>query len=111
MARLVRISPRTACSWGDPIGRVCLSSWSIVLGMAPRLCVVRTIVKRYTGPELETVAEIRPRLFDGNRLGEVSGLIHVAAPTDRHVIGEQLERDAGQNGGEQIQCFGNGKRR
>ncbi len=32
-------------------------------------------------------------LLDGDRLGQVPGLIHVAAPADSDVISEQLQRD------------------
>src|SRR5215813_6414881 len=48
----------------------------------------------------------RPRsatvLFHGNGLGEISGLVHVAAEADRDVVGQELERYGHQDGREQL---------
>ena len=40
----------------------------------------------------------RHPLLDRHRLGEVARLVHVGAAGDRHVVGEQLERDDRQHG-------------
>ena len=38
----------------------------------------------------------RARLLDRDGLGEVARLVHVAPGAQRHVVGEELERDHGQ---------------
>src|SRR5262245_35339879 len=50
----------------------------------------------------------RAGLFDRDALGEVPGLVHVAAPAQGDVVGEELERDGRQDGGEQVGGFWNG---
>ena len=43
------------------------------------------------------------RLFNGDRLGKVAGLINVAAATDGNVIGKELEGDDLNERGEQFE--------
>ncbi len=46
-------------------------------------------------------------LFDGYAFGEVSRLVHVAAQIDTDVVGQELQRDDRENGGEVIGSLGN----
>src|SRR5437764_10896093 len=46
----------------------------------------------------------RARLFDRHRLGQVARLVHVAAQTHRDVVGEELERDDGEDRREQLRA-------
>ena len=46
------------------------------------------------------------RLFDGDGLGEVARLIHVAAAADGDVVGEQLQRNDFENGRDQFRRRG-----
>ena len=40
----------------------------------------------------------RPRLLHGDGLGEVAGLVYVAAAADGDVVGEELEGDYFEDG-------------
>src|ERR1017187_6324860 len=44
----------------------------------------------------------RPRLLHGDGLGEVAGLVYVAAAADGDVVGEELEGDDFEDGEEQL---------
>ena len=44
----------------------------------------------------------RPTLFDGNRLGQVAGLVDVASAAHGDVISEQLQRDYIKNRQQQL---------
>src|SRR3990172_3316754 len=48
------------------------------------------------------------RLLDGDGLGEVPRLVHVAAEPHRHVVGQQLERDGHEDGRQEIARDGKG---
>src|SRR3972149_4689215 len=43
-------------------------------------------------------------LFHRDGLGQVARLVHVAAAPHRHVVGEQLQGDRGQDGRQQRRC-------
>ena len=45
-------------------------------------------------------------LFHSHGLGEVAGLIHIAASPDRDMVGEQLQRDDREDRRQEIACSG-----
>ena len=47
-----------------------------------------------------------PNLLDGHRLGEVPGLVDVAAPEHGHVIAEQLHGDDREDGLQRVHRLG-----
>src|SRR5512134_3108936 len=47
----------------------------------------------------------------GDGLGEIARLVHVAPPAHRHVIGEQLERDDGEDRRQEVERLRNGEGR
>src|SRR5205823_12949699 len=51
-----------------------------------------------------TLRLYRARLFHRHRLGQVARLVHVAAQTHRDVVGEELERDDGEDRREQLRA-------
>ena len=54
-----------------------------------------------------TVRGARPwRSLDGDRLGQVARLVDVRAARHGRVVGEQLERDDGQDGAERLDRLG-----
>ena len=53
----------------------------------------------------------RPNLLDGHRLGEVPGLVDVAAPEHGHVIAEQLHGDDREDGLQRVHRLGHLRKR
>jgi len=49
------------------------------------------------------------RLLHSHRLGKVSRLIHVTAAANGDIVRQQLQRNAGQNRGQQVERHRNGK--
>jgi hypothetical protein len=46
--------------------------------------------------------------LNGDALGEITGLVHVAAELDGEMVGEELEGDHGQDRADEIRDFRNG---
>ena len=81
---------------GQAAGRFRLHQVQIVAGVVAdtRLC-------------LSTRYGLRWFLFDGDRFGQVPGLVNVAAPPDRNVVREQLQRYGSQHGRQMRRRVGN----
>src|SRR6185295_12100995 len=53
-------------------------------------------------PSSNPSCRVKPALLDGDGLREVPWLIHVASGPDRHLVGEQLQRQHHEEGGPQL---------